>query len=384
MENNILREDVDCVIDFLKADIPILTQSSKVREFEQEWSKWLGVKHSVFVNSGSSANFVTMAIIKELYGEGEVIVPPLTWVSDIVSVLKAGMKPVFADINLRNLGMDTDEILKKVTKNTKAVFLTHILGFNALNSKLVSELKERNIPLIEDVCESHGATYKGIKLGSYGLISNFSFYYAHHLSTIEGGMICSNDDRIFQMARIFRSHGMVREATDENLKQSYIVNYPDLSPDFIFAYQGNNFRSTELNAVIGLQQIKRLDDNNDRRRANFKLFLENLDPKKYHTDFDVEGSCNYAFVLMLKRPDLEFCNRVMSSLKQAGVEFRRGTSGGGNQLRQPYLQGIVPADYYKLFPNTEHVHSFGFYIGNFPILERDLILKLCQLLNCIE
>ncbi|MBF0208416.1 MAG: DegT/DnrJ/EryC1/StrS aminotransferase family protein [Oligoflexia bacterium] len=384
MENNITREDVDSVIDFLKNDIPVLTQAAKVKEFEYRWSEWLGVKYSVFVNSGSSANFVTMALLKELVGPGEIIVPPLTWVSDIVSVLKAGFKPVFVDIDLRTLSMDTKEVLKKINKNTKGVFITHVLGFNGLTDELLQELRERKIPLIEDVCESHGATYKGIRLGNFGLISNFSFYYAHHLSTIEGGMICTNDEKIYQMARIFRSHGMVREATDESFKKTINDQNKDLSPDFIFAYQGNNFRSTEINAVIGLTQIKRLDANNEKRRANFKLFLNNLDPTKYFTNFNVEGSCNYALVLLQKNADIELCDKIMTTLRMAGVEFRRGTSGGGNQLRQPYLQGIVPIDYYKLFSNTEHVHFFGFYIGNYPELDKDLIVKLCTLLNNIR
>ncbi len=161
MKNNITREDLDPVIEFLAKDDPILTQSANVRAFEREWSDWLGVKHSVFVNSGSSANLVTLAALKELHGGGEVIVPPLTWVSDIASVLQCGFTPVFVDVDPRTLGMDVDQILAKITSKTKAVFLTHILGYNALNQKLLDELKLRKIPLIEDVCESHGATFDG-------------------------------------------------------------------------------------------------------------------------------------------------------------------------------------------------------------------------------
>src|SRR5688572_925530 len=189
MKNNILREDLNTVIEFLREDDPILTQSKNVRAFEEEWSAWLGVKHSVFVNSGSSANLVTLAALKELHPDGgEIVVPPITWVSDIAAVLHCGFTPVFADISPRTLGMDTEQILAKVTPRTCAVFLTHVLGFNALTPRLLDELKARRVPLIEDVCESHGATFNDTRLGTFGWCSNFSFYYAHHLSTIEGGM----------------------------------------------------------------------------------------------------------------------------------------------------------------------------------------------------
>ena len=193
MENNITKKDVDSVINFLRKNkLRIFTQSQKVLKFEKNWSKWLGVKYSVFVNSGSSANLLTLQAVKILYGTGEVIVPPLTWISDIASVIQNGFKPVFADINPRTLCMDENEIFKKISNKTKAVFITHAQGFNGLSEKLIRVLKDKKIILLEDVCESHGASFKNKKLGTFGLISNFSFYYAHHLSTIEGGMVCTN------------------------------------------------------------------------------------------------------------------------------------------------------------------------------------------------
>ena len=174
MYNNITRNDLDALIRFLKQDQPKLTQSSQVQAFEEEWSDWLGVKYSVYVNSGASANLITMAALKHLYGGGEVIVPPLTWVSDIASVIQNGFEPVFVDINPRNLCMDDQKVIAKLSDRTAAVFLTHVQGFNGLTDRLLEALEERSIPLIEDVCESYGATFKDKKLGSYGFISNFS------------------------------------------------------------------------------------------------------------------------------------------------------------------------------------------------------------------
>jgi CDP-6-deoxy-D-xylo-4-hexulose-3-dehydrase len=277
--------------------------------------------------------------------------------------------------------MDISQVLKKITLRTKAVFLTHILGYNALDAELLAELKSRGVALIEDVCESYGATFDGRKLGTFGLASNFSYYYAHHMSTIEGGMICTNEPRIYETVRMLRSHGMVRESKSVTLKQSYSEKHPDLNPDFIFAFPGYNVRSTEINAVIGRSQLKRLDENNQLRTENLRLFLNHLDANRYQTDFAVDGSCNYAFTLVLKRPDAVLCENVMGALRQHGVEFRRGASGGGNQLRQPYLKKIAGEREFANYPAVDHVHFYGFYIGNYPDLEREKILQLCAILN---
>jgi CDP-6-deoxy-D-xylo-4-hexulose-3-dehydrase len=137
MHNNITRNDLNALITFLKQDQPRLTQSSQVQAFEKEWSQWLGVKYSVYVNSGSSANLITMAVLKQLYGGGEIIVPPLTWVSDIASIIQNGFEPVFADINPRTLCMSDQQVLAKITDKTRAVFLSHVQGFNGLTNRLL-------------------------------------------------------------------------------------------------------------------------------------------------------------------------------------------------------------------------------------------------------
>src|SRR5882672_8741418 len=146
MKNNITREDLDAVCELLQQDDPILTQSRHVRALEQEWSDWLGVRHSVLVNSGSSANLLTLAALKELHGPGgEVIVPTITWASDIAAVLHCGFEPVFVDIDPRSLGMDNEQVLEEITPRTRAVFLTHVLGYNGISRKLLDGLRERGI-----------------------------------------------------------------------------------------------------------------------------------------------------------------------------------------------------------------------------------------------
>jgi len=385
MRNNILREDLDAVIEHLKTDDPILTNGPYVKAFEEEWSKWLGVKYSVFVNSGSSANLLTMAILKIRHPEGgEVIVPSLTWISDISSVLQNGFKPIFVDTDPYSLAMDSDEVLSKITKETRAVFLTHAQGFDGLTDELINQLVELNIPLIEDVCESHGATHNNKKAGSIGWISNFSFFYAHHMSTIEGGMICTNDSEIYQQLRMLRSHGMVREANDSKVHKMYRENNPDLNPDFIFAFPAYNLRNNEIGGIMGLSQLKRLDNIIMRRTENLKRFIGQIDPAKYRTDFKLEGSSNYAFNLILKKPDYDFVERLMKAMHESGIEFRRGSAGGGNQTRQPYIKKILPENCHLSFPETEHIHFFGFYIGNFPDLNDNDIDDICSILNSVK
>ena len=384
MRNNIIREDLDAVIEHLKQDDPILTHGPNVRAFEDEWSKWLGVKYSVFVNSGASANLLSMAIMKIRFPEGgEIIVPSLTWISDISSVIQNGFTPIFVDIDPYTLGMKDEDVLSKINDKTRAVFITHVQGFDALTDKLIAELKKRNIPLIEDVCESHGAKHNSDKAGSIGWMSNFSFYYAHHMSTIEGGMICTNDELVYQQVRMLRSHGMVRESNDQSLREKYINENPELNPDFIFAFPAYNTRNTEIGGILGRSQLKRLDKMVEIRNENLHTFLNTINPNKYRTDFKLEGCSNYAFNLILKEPDIDFVKILMSKMKENGIEFRRGSAGGGNQIRQPYLKSIVPENHHLEFPNVEHVHFFAFYIGNFPDLKREEVLDICKILNSI-
>lgn len=382
MKNNILKEDLKKVVQYLNLKDPILTSGKKVLEFEKKWSQWLGVKYSVFVNSGSSANLISIAILKTMFPKGgEIIVPPLTWISDVSSVIQCGFKPVFADIHMKTLSMNDEEIIKKVNKKTVAVFLTHAQGFNGLSKRLMDFLKQRRIHLIEDVCESHGATYKGKRLGSFGSISNFSFYYAHHLSTIEGGMVCTNSEEIYEKARMMRAHGMIREMQNKRFKNKFINKFKDLNPQFIFAYPAYNLRNNEIGAIIGINQIKRLNKNILKRNNNFFRFIEKIDSKYFFKDFDFKGCSNYAFNLILKNKDQDYMSRLMKRLSHNNIEFRRGSAGGGNQLRQPYLKSFFNSKEHLKYKVTEHVHFFGMYLGNYPSLKKNEIDHICKIIN---
>ena len=194
-------------------------------------------------------------------------------------------------------------------------------------------------------------------------------------------MVCTNDPLFYQICRALRSHGMVREMTDVNFKRKITEENPTLNPDFIFLGPAHNFRSSEINAVIGLNQLPKLDDNNEIRTKNFNYFIEKLDSKKYITDLHTEGQCNYAFIVILKKGSFEKRDLVEKTLRKNKIEFRRGLSGGGNQLRQPYFRS-KNIDLSK-FPNTEYVSDFSWYIGNYPTLEIKKIDHLIEILNNI-
>lgn len=376
INDNISQKDKEVLADFV-LNTNRFTNGPKVKEFERAWSDWLGVKYSVMVGSGAAANYITTSIVREIKGQkGEIIVPPIGWVSDVSSVINTGFKPVFVDIDLYTMAISHENIKKAINKNTKAIVLVHALGFNGINDEMVKLAKEHDLLLIEDCCESHGATYKDKKVGSIGDMSCFSFYFGHHMTTIEGGMVSTNDERIYEFARMFRSHGMTREASVAT-QERYAK--PDVNPLFTFAVPGYNMRSTELNAVLGLEQIKRLDDNIKARCENLDIWISALDSDLYFTDFLMEGSSNYALPLIL-RENSKSMKRVCEILEQEKIEYRLGTAGGGNQARQPYLERYEYSVVGNL-DNTNYVHDYGLYIGNHPELTKEQIVNLCRRLN---
>lgn len=378
INDNITQNDKEVLASFI-LNSNKFTNGPKVKEFEQVWSDWLGVKHSVMVNSGASANYISIAIVKELMGVGEVIVPPLGWVSDISSVAQLGMTPVFVDVDLNNLAISVENIKQAITPKTKAVVLVHCLGFNGVSDELIKLCREKDILLIEDCCESHGAKYGEGKVGSFGDISLFSFYFGHHITTIEGGMVCTNSDLVYDLSKLFRSHGMTREASPY-VQEQFKQNFPNLNPLFTFAVAGFNMRSTELNAVLGLEQMKKIDYNIEQRIFNLKTWLDNLDEDKFFVKFNTDGNSNFALPLILNTPDKDLLNKICDILNEEKVEYRLGTAGGGNQAEQPYLRKIE----HRIVGDLEvvnHIHNYSLYIGNHPELNEEQIINLCKKLN---
>ena len=378
INDNISQSDREVLADFC-LNGERFTNGPKVKEFENIWSEWLGTKHSVMVNSGASANYISIAMVKELLGKGEIIVPPLGWVSDISSVAQLGMTPVFVDISFDNLAITAENIKQAITPKTKAIVLIHCLGFNGINNEIIKIAKDNNLILIEDCCESHGAMFGDKKIGSIGDISLFSFYFGHHITTIEGGMVCVNNPKLYDLAKLFRSHGMTREASPE-LQKHYQDTHPELNPLFTFAVAGFNMRSTELNAVLGIEQMKRIDYNISKRVKNLKTWLDYLDPFKFMTGFTTQGNSSFALPLILQLSNVSKLKDVCKILEEEKVEYRLGTAGGGNQALQPYLKKFNYRINDKMHI-VDYIHSNSLYIGNHPELTEEQIINLCKKLN---
>jgi len=385
-----LMEDTISFKDRLKMAAFVLTSSRltngpKVREFEKKWSEWLGVKHSLYVSSGSTANSLLIAAVKEHYGleDGDkVLVPATTWMTNVAPVIQAGLQPIFCDINLRNFSFDTDE-LKYVAEqhpDIKAVFITHLIGLSARVEKIREIFPEALI--LEDVCESHGVQGPdGTKRGSNSIGSTFSFYFGHHMTTIEGGMVCTNNTELYELMRMKRSHGMAREGSPHMFKK-YSEENPDIDPAFLFMTDGYNFRNHEICAVLGLSQIKRLDKNIEIRRENYKRYFDGVIhlPNYMIPEYRV-GNSSFSFPIipiMMPNSPSQVVSTLKNTLKENEIEYRPIISG--NLLRHPAFKE------YKLCtkrndPNVETLHKHGLYVGNSQFVTKKKVDRLLEIME---
>jgi CDP-6-deoxy-D-xylo-4-hexulose-3-dehydrase len=353
-----------------------LTQGKEVRKFEEQWSEWLGVKHSLFVSSGSTANLLLVSAWKELYeipDEAKVIVPACTWVTNVAPIIQCGLTPIFCDINLEDYSFDQESLQRlrdQYADDIYGIFVTHLLGFPA---KL--DLFRHMFPnahILEDVCESHGAVLEnGNKAGTYDVGGTFSFYFGHHMTTIEGGMVSTNDPELYDLMRIKRSHGLARESL---YFETYKEKYPDVNPQFLFVTEGYNFRNTDLSAILGQSQLKRLDNMIETRNRNYELYqqlLNKYDSLFYtpHTLGTVSSFC-FPFVSKLMSTHLKFGGLLFDY----HVEHRPIVSG--NLLRQPFL-----AEYSAQCVKADVAHERGLYIGNNHFVDESNFHMLDEILS---
>ena len=336
------------------------TQGKKVEEFEKKWSKWLGVKHSLFVSSGSTANTLLLSSIKELYNlqKGDkVIVPMVTWATNIAPVIQLGFEPIFCDINFNDFSFDINE-LKKISEkynDIKIIFITHLLGFSSEILKIASLFP--NAIILEDNCESHGALYNGkLKVGSINS-STFSFYFGHHMTTIEGGMVSTNDSKLYDIMKAKRAHGWAREMSKESFDKLSNEN-KDINKKFLFVTDGYNFRNTEIAAVLGLSQLKKLDNIIYKRTINWILFNTMLDEKYFYLQNLSPNNSNFALPFICKNKKLK--EIMVSMFEKYGIETRPILTG--NILKQPFLKQY--SNRYTNQINANLIHENGFYIGN--------------------
>ena len=368
MQTAITDTDKKAMIDFIQSS-DRYTCGNMVKQFEDAWSEWLGCKYSLYVTSGSTANLLLMAAVKELYdipNGSKVLVPVCTWVTNVAPVFQVGLEPVFCDVDLERYSFDIDSL---PNEDIKIVFVTHLLGLNAPLEKL----KERypNAIFLEDICESHGVKGPdGKKRGSSGTGSTFSFYYGHHMTTIEGGIISTDNELLYELMKIKRSHGMARLLSPKYYEEA-INKHPKIDPSFLFLTDGYNFRNTELNAVLGIEQLKRLDGNIETRRDNFKCFMEHLDPELFYIPFDDPGNSSFAFPFICKKP--EDMPKLKAIFAELGVEYRPIVSG--NLLLHPFLEKWKDS---VDVPNANLLNDNGVYIGNNHFVTKDMIVKVFE------
>ncbi len=375
-ENVVNDSDLDLLVSFIK-ETKRFTQFTKVAEFENVFAKWQGCRHCVFVNSGSSANLLLINSAKEHFGwenGDEVIVPAVTWPTTVTPVLQCGLSPVFVDANLSDLSLDYDKVSSKISSKTRAIFVAHLLGFPANIARLQKIISGRNIVILEDCCESQGAMLNGTKVGNLGVAGTFSFYWGHHMTTVEGGMLCTNNEELYKLFLLKRSHGLARELPTENhaeLKRAY----GDIDFNFLFLTDGFNLRNTEFNAVLGLAQLSHINDFILKRNKNYQEFIEIC--KNYRNELillDAPGISSFVLPFFFRNKERK--EAFQKIIRGGGIESRPLISG--NLLRQPFLN-----KYYNTtdYPNADFIHTNAFYIGNNQFVDKDRLNILSDLMN---
>jgi CDP-6-deoxy-D-xylo-4-hexulose-3-dehydrase len=358
------------------------TNGPKVREFEEAWSKWVGSKYSLYVSSGSTANFLLIAALKEYAGlkdNDKVLVPSCTWMTSVAPIIQNGLQPIFMDVSLEDYCIDTNDLetIQYLFPDIKLIFTTHLLGFHSNVEKLQAAFP--NAVVIEDCCEAHGVKDQyGSRAGSNSLGATFSFYYGHHITTIEGGFISTNDYEFYTLMRMKRSHGLAREAGQESFDIFKSI-YPDIVPSFLFVTDGYNFRNTEIGAVLGLEQLKRLDKNIDIRNNNYKEYYDILctRPDLFHVPsckLDQMSSFALPFVCKSK----EIYNILIQKFKENKIEYRPVVAG--NLLKQPFLSAYR-FRYHKKKYNVDIIHDLGLYVGNSHSVNKKHLKVLRQIVE---
>ena len=368
------NKDIDTLVDWLKT-YPRLTKGELTTVLEKKWADWLGTKYSVFCNSGSSANLLMLWALVEanrIDRNAKIVVPSVAWATDLSPVIQLGMNPILCDINLNDLSVDLnylEEIFK--TTNPDVLMLVSVLGLVPDMDKIVELCNQYDVILLEDTCESMGSKYNGKNLGTFGTMSSFSTYFGHHISTIEGGFVCTNDEELYEILKSIRSHGWDRDADPQYSKQlKEKWDTTDFDSLYTFYYSGFNLRSTDLQAFIGIGQIDKLKDICLKRNINFNLYqkeLNQLSPSIKERGF----ISNFAYPVISKNRDL-----IIKKLQEANIEVRPMICGSMGS--QPFY---VKEFGTKVLPNASIIDKYGFYIPNHPNLSKGDILKITKIIK---
>ena len=375
VKDTIDNKDIDRLVDWLKT-YPRLTKGPVTLEFEEKFSKWLGRKYSVFCNSGSSANLLMLSALQQggYLKNNKVVVPSVAWATDLAPVIQLGLDPTLCDSNFNDLSVDLyhlEQIFKE--QSPSVLMFVSVLGLVPDMDKVVELCHKYVVILLEDTCESMGYEYRGRKLGTFGSMSSFSTFFGHHISTIEGGLISTDDKKLYELLVSIRSHGWDRDLSTETqnkLQKDWGVS--EFNSLYTFYYSGFNLRSTDLQAYIGLTQIDKLKDWGERREYNYNLYQELIEnnywkPKTQEHSF----TSNFAYPVIHPERDT-----IVEKLRANEVEVRPMICGSmGTQPFYAKEYGVL-----KL-PNVTDIDEFGFYVPNHPKLTIEEIKFISNIIN---
>lgn len=350
-----------------------VTMGPKVKAFEREFADKHGWRHGVMVNSGSSANLLAVAALANAQTENglrpgdEVIVPALSWSTTVWPLIQLGLVPVIADLDPRTLNIDPNEIERAIGPKTRGVMIVPVYGNPCDMDAIVDICRRRNLVLIEDSCEALGASYGGKPVGTFGRVATFSFYYSHHITTLEGGICVTDDGDLAETMRILRAHGWVREVED---KQRWLSQYPDIDPKFLFVNVGYNLRATEPQGAMGSVQLKKLDRFVEMRRASAAAYRTALQRFDNHFAFQEEAPKGrhswFGFSLVVREGSKFGARDLMAALGRANIETRPIIAG--NIARQPALKHYAHRTVGDLRHSTS-VMQRGFSFGNHQAID---------------
>jgi CDP-6-deoxy-D-xylo-4-hexulose-3-dehydrase len=377
IQDTINNKDIDNLIKWLKT-YPKLTKGKLTIQFEKQFSNWIGCQYSVFVNSGSSANLLMLysLVLSNKLKNKKIIVPSLSWVTDLSPVIQLGLTPILVDCNLENLSVDTNHLENLfINEQPSALILVSVLGLSPDMDKIVKLCNKYNVILLEDNCESQGTKYKEIKLGNFGLMSSFSTYFGHTMSTIEGGLITTNDKDIYDLLIQLRSHGWDRDLSEEKQNELRLKwKIDSFSALYTFYVPGFNLRSTDLQAFIGINQLNKVDKCIKKRNLNFKKFRSILKDKIWFP-IELEDTFTSSFCIPIIMSSIEKKNKLVTSLLQNNIECRPLISG--SMGTQPFYKAIYGEC--KL-PNCSIIDDRGIYVPNHPYLTEKEIELICNLI----
>lgn len=344
-----------------------VTMGEKVYEFEKRFSSYIGVKNATMVNSGSSANLLALSALTNPAVENhampnfEVVVPAVTWPTSIFPICNVQGVPVLTDVSKEDFNLNPTAAATAITRKTKALLPVHLLG-NPVDMKAILELsKSHQLQVIEDCCEAHGAEISGRKVGSFGVLSTFSFYFSHHITTIEGGIVLTNNEEYAEVIRLFRAHGWIRES---HRRETYVRKYPDIDPRFLFINTGYNLRPTEIQGAFGIHQLRKLDGFIEARLRNASYFKKNL--SRYSSFIETQsvrmGTKHVWFGYPLSvRDGAPFTVKDLTRfLALKGIETR--PIMGGNLAEQPALRLFKHRVAGRL-TNSRYIMKRSFFFG---------------------